>query len=459
MHPSSNIPRACPLYPKPPFGFLCGFSDGTYAPLFAAPVTPSLVRAVQLECPANPQQHTSTGSQRARWPWLLHCSTSSWYLASSLWWASSMCSSQGTMISHMITCWVESEKMKRSGRSLVCVWCNQETLVVSYFPRSTLSCQSGAIESWLGLICGRERGFSPALSKWMVFFLGWCLLDWLTVLPWAPGRGVSSHIHRPRLWGSCWGDVEGILSQHTEGRQESHSCPMFEGLPDLVRFHRQLGLGIWSCRCQPARNPTMWLSTAECSPTLSRLLADSYLLYTCMHFFPEEMLSLLSFWLCWSGSLESSPGLIALLPLSQQGPSGLVVPPPLPTLWQHSTFCLCITQCQLLLLWGPWSLYFAWPLLFTSQQILLRDHWRGAVGCWWTTIFLMFFFIWPHGSQNRRASSVNYHLIIDCVRLLKKSPTSPALPLSSISSQPWQWTSTSSMILNTAVYHSLSFSW
>lgn len=33
--------------------------------LFAAPVTPSLVRAVQIERPANPRQPTSTGSQRA----------------------------------------------------------------------------------------------------------------------------------------------------------------------------------------------------------------------------------------------------------------------------------------------------------------------------------------------------------------------------------------------------------
>lgn len=45
-------------------------------------------------------------------------------------------------------------------------------------PRSTLDRQSGAVVSWLSLVCSRAGGISPAMRKEMLSILGWYFLDW-----------------------------------------------------------------------------------------------------------------------------------------------------------------------------------------------------------------------------------------------------------------------------------------
>lgn len=65
-------------------------------PHFADPDIPRAVKALQSQRPAKTRQPTSTGSQYTHQPRLLHCSTSSLYLARFLSSASTMFSSQGT---------------------------------------------------------------------------------------------------------------------------------------------------------------------------------------------------------------------------------------------------------------------------------------------------------------------------------------------------------------------------
>ena len=142
--------------------------------LFTAPAQPNRLRTLLSERPAKPLQPTSNGSQCVFQPLSWHASTSSWCFMRFLALASSMRSSQGTVSSSMINCFVDPDVMIMSGRSNAgMMYCGNFSCLL----RSTCSCQSEAVYRRPALVLGCGQGFSPALTKAMGFLGAWyCLL-------------------------------------------------------------------------------------------------------------------------------------------------------------------------------------------------------------------------------------------------------------------------------------------
>jgi len=89
------------------------------------------------------------GSYNVLQPLPLHSTT--WYFSRFLLLASLIHSFQGTASSNMIRCFEASDVIIMYGRRDVDAMCWGN---LSYFPRSTCSCQSGAVQRRLVVVCG-----------------------------------------------------------------------------------------------------------------------------------------------------------------------------------------------------------------------------------------------------------------------------------------------------------------
>lgn len=95
LHPSSTNPQVCPLYPKPPCGFLCSFSYGADGPPLRSSSYSEPSQSFANQAPNKPpvwlvrRGPTSLGSYTAP-------------PALGIWRASPICSSQGTVNSHLV---------------------------------------------------------------------------------------------------------------------------------------------------------------------------------------------------------------------------------------------------------------------------------------------------------------------------------------------------------------------
>lgn len=118
--------------------------------------------AQETDHPTNRVQPTS----KVHHPCPLHSSTSSWYLACFLSFASSMRSSQGTDCCSIISCLVESDTT--SGHC----YC---MLVISCLNTSA-ACQAAVVVRRPDLALSDPSGFSPVLRNWIVFGFCWLLL-------------------------------------------------------------------------------------------------------------------------------------------------------------------------------------------------------------------------------------------------------------------------------------------
>ena len=147
--------------------------------LWHAPVTPSMLYALQRDRAAKPLQPTSIGTHQARHPRLRHSSTKLPYLARFLSFASSMRSSQGTVSSSRTTCFVESENRTMSGLRVVSTMCSGN---LSCFPRSAFICQSDAVPRSPAAPLGLGLGFSPARMKAIACLAGRRGLFWVMLV-------------------------------------------------------------------------------------------------------------------------------------------------------------------------------------------------------------------------------------------------------------------------------------
>ena len=108
------------------------------------PINPKLVKALQSDWATNPLQPISVESQWACYPFILHCSTSSWYWVSFLSWDFAMFPSHDTVNSHMITSFIVFETRIMSFWSCVrTIWSEN----FSYSSRSTNAFQSRPVQS------------------------------------------------------------------------------------------------------------------------------------------------------------------------------------------------------------------------------------------------------------------------------------------------------------------------
>ena len=136
--------------------------------------------------PQNFQQLMSIGSQRSFQLWFLHCSTKSWYLASFTSWAFSRCSPQFLQHDQLLSC-IREDKHVWTGSYLYYV-------IRELHLFSKIHSLTGAEKDKHSLICVVDWVFFLVLRKWILFFLVWYLLVFMTVT-------ISpATLHRTWLW-------------------------------------------------------------------------------------------------------------------------------------------------------------------------------------------------------------------------------------------------------------------
>ena len=122
-------------------------------------------------------------------------------------WNSSRFSTLVTVNSHIFTCLVGSERLAISEWHVVCMMWSENFCC---FLRSTLNYQSKDEESRPTFIWVLYWVFSLALRKWIVFFQGWYLLDFIasSITPTiSPGPAVRVFANGPGILGSIPGRV------------------------------------------------------------------------------------------------------------------------------------------------------------------------------------------------------------------------------------------------------------
>lgn len=151
-------------------------------------------------------------------PFILHSSASSWYFVNFLSWASTIFSSQGTVNSHMITCFVTFDKMIMSGQHWVSwIWSgNFNYLQISIIPvgAESMSDNLTLLHSWI---------FSLALMKLIFLLIG---LDTIfNSIHKAPGYGTSNNTLHSMPWDSHW-EYVGVFFLCTKAIVKFQSYPM-----------------------------------------------------------------------------------------------------------------------------------------------------------------------------------------------------------------------------------------
>ena len=137
--------------------------------IFVAPITPMSDRALQNDLTVKPLAPTSTGKHESFPPLLWHCPVIRHISIFFLSWASSICSSHGTVSSHITMSFSLFEKNIKSRRKDVFTMCSRKiNLVIT----STFNSQSIEGDRMFGLGFIVFLGFMPALTNCISLFPG-----------------------------------------------------------------------------------------------------------------------------------------------------------------------------------------------------------------------------------------------------------------------------------------------